>query len=212
AIKQNTRFAGVKPYYDLLGKSNYQTTMPEFIPQDLLTFMNQERLVLMLHTSGTGMNELKSQTFVRSVAETYPNIKIILAHMGRYLQVQDFMDFFRTDILDYPSIFLDCSSASRVEVYDAVLSKRDIWSRLLFASDIPFALITGEEYWSPETGPIFITRDTYRWSNQVLQEQFSHLGEKMTYNTYHVLKAVKDAFETLGLLPADARELKEMFF
>jgi hypothetical protein len=212
AIKQNIRFTGVKPYFDLLGKSNDKTVMPEFIPKDLLAFMNQQHLVLMLHTSGTGMNDLNSQIFVRSIAETYPNIKIILAHMGRYLQVQDFMDFFSTDILDYPSIFLDCSSASRVEVYDAVLSRRDIWSRLLFASDIPFALITGEEYWSPTTGPILITRDTYRWSDKSLQEKFRDLAEKMTYNTYHVLKAVKDAVTNLHLDSAEERELKEMFF
>ena len=33
AEKRGVRFQGVKPYFDLLGKSNYVTTMPEFIPR-----------------------------------------------------------------------------------------------------------------------------------------------------------------------------------
>ena len=46
AEKRGVRFAGVKPYFDLLGKSNYATRMPEFIPEGLLDFMNSERLVI----------------------------------------------------------------------------------------------------------------------------------------------------------------------
>ena len=61
ALSAGVRFSGVKPYFDLLGKSNYQTVMPEFIPRSLLEFMNSEKLVMMLHTSGIGMGDRENQ-------------------------------------------------------------------------------------------------------------------------------------------------------
>jgi len=33
--------------------------------------------------------------------------------------------------------------------------------RPLFGSDLPFGLMPGVEAWSPEIGPIFVTRERY---------------------------------------------------
>ena len=71
-LREGVRFAGVKPYFDLLGKSNYETTMPEFIPEGLLEFMNEQDLVMMLHTSDKGVGDAKSRDYLRSVLERHP--------------------------------------------------------------------------------------------------------------------------------------------
>ncbi len=212
ALKAGVRYVGVKPYFDLLGKSNYETTMDEFIHRDLLEFMDSERLVMMLHTSGTGMGSPECQKFVRSVLDDFPNIRIILAHMGRYLQPQSFLDFFRCGILDSPSIYLGMSSVTEVQVYQAVLSRRDLWGRVVFGSDLPFGSIPGVEFYSPETGPTFITRNDYSWSNTRTQEQFSQRRKALTYNTYHVIKALKDAVESANLTPDETKKFKQSVF
>ena len=212
ALKAGVRVSGVKPYFDLLGKSCYDTAMEEYIPRDLLEFMNSEELIMMLHTSGVGMGDGEVRGFVRFIAERFPKIKIILAHMGRYLEIEQFFSFFDSEILDFPSIFLEMSSASRTEVYEKVLSRKDLWDRLLFGSDIPFGLITGVEYWSKETGPVFIARDKYKWSDMEINRRFSSMRERMTYNTYHTIKALKDAMEGLGLGREDKEQLKKKVF
>ena len=212
AIKAGVRFVGVKPYFDLLGKSNYETTMDEFIHRDLLEFMDSERLVMMLHTSGTGMGSPECQGFVRSVLDGFPNIRIILAHMGRYLDPQSFFDFFNCGILDSPSIYLGMSSSTEARIYQAVLSRRNLWDRLVFGSDLPFGSIPGVEFYSPEIGPTFITRNDYIWTNNRTQEQFSQRRKALTYNTYHVIKALKDAVESANLTPDETKKFKRSVF
>ena len=207
ALKDKVRFYGVKPYFDLLGKSNYETTMPEFIPRDLLEFMDAEGLILMLHTSGTGMGERANQEFVISIAQDFPRIRIVLAHFGRYLKVQHFSAFLQSGVLDYPSIFLGMSSVTQTEIYAMALSRRRLWPRILFGSDIPFGLITGVEFYGGET-PTFITREHYPWSSAECSGR-----KNLTYNTYHVIKALKDALENLNLDEEEVEKLKtDIFF
>ena len=212
AVRAGVRYSGVKPYFDLLGKSVYDTTMDEFIPRGLLEFMNRQRLVLMLHTSGVGMGHVANQGFVRSLAEHYPEITIVLAHMGRYLQWTQFLDFMDSGVMECPSVFLEMSSATEMRVYRRVLADRALWDRLLFGSDLPYGLITGVEYWSEQTGPTFLARDPYPFLDEQLQQQFSQLLQGLTYNTYHALKALKDAVDELKLTPEDAEDLKQRIF
>jgi predicted TIM-barrel fold metal-dependent hydrolase len=188
AFRAGARFSGVKPYYDLLGKSNYETTMPEFIPEELLEFMDGEGLIMMLHTSGIGVGDPENQRYLKSIASRFPRIKIILAHMGRYLKPEQFMDFMASDVMDCPNIFLETSYVTRTEIYQAVLKRKELWPRLLFGIDFPWGLTL-----------------TYERS----------AGEKprpTTHNTYHVIKAIKDAIAGLHLDKAVAEQLKRAIF
>jgi hypothetical protein len=212
ALDQGVRFSGVKPYFDLLGKDVFETAMPEFIPEALLEFMNRERLILMLHTSGIGMGETRNQDYVHSVMERFPQIRIILAHMGRYLELGHFLGFCDSGLLDYPMLYLEMSSASLTEVYGRVLSEPKMHDRILFGSDLPFGLITGVEAWSERHGAIFVTRDRYPWSDPILQKRAPISPNRLTYNTYHTIKALKDALQSMPF-PADQLEaIKEGVF
>jgi len=189
ALKAGARFSGVKPYYDLLGKSNYVTTMPEFIPEELLEFMNGRRLVMMLHTSGIGVGDPENQAYLKSVAARYPRIKIILAHMGRYLKLEQFLAFMDSDVMDRcPTIFLESSYTGRPEIYRKVLARKDLWPRLLFGTDLPWGLWMGHEGRKAED------------------------GQKPTWNAYHTVKAIKDAVEELHLEDGAAEQLKKDIF
>ena len=180
-------FVGVKPYYDLLGKSVYESTMPEFVPEELVEFMDREGLILMLHTSGIGMGDPENQAYVKALATRFPGIRVVLAHMGRFLELDQFFRFMDSDVLDCPSIFLETSYVARREVYDRVLGRKELWPRLLFGTDLPWGTWMGYEGADPTGGPF-------------------------TYNTWHVLKAIKDAIEGLGLdAPAEERLKRGIF-
>ncbi|MFH0797568.1 MAG: hypothetical protein V2A65_11060 [Candidatus Omnitrophota bacterium] len=198
-LGKGTKFSGVKPYADLLGKSNYDTTMEEILPEEILKFMDKERLLLMLHTTGLGMSVPENQNFVRKIVKKYAHIKVILAHLGRFLEPKQFFDFLDSGILELPGIFLEMSSGTSVEVYERLLGREEIRTRLIFGSDIPFGLITGMEYWSEETGPTFIARDEYPWSDAELNRRLEDRRRYLTYNTYHVIKSFKDAVEKLKI-------------
>jgi len=213
ALKAGVRFCGVKPYADRLGKNNFDATMAEFLPDDLLAFMDREALIMMLHTSGQGVGAADVQDALRRIVGRYPRIRIILAHMGRYVRHQQFPGFMDTGILqECPSLYLEMSSASCPEVYDRVLEREELHSRLLFGSDLPFGMITGVEAWSDKARAIFVTRDTYAWTDAALQQASHVRPDQLTYNSYHVLHAFKTALDSLGLPPAEAAALKEAIF
>ncbi|HRU05977.1 MAG TPA: amidohydrolase family protein, partial [Candidatus Brocadiia bacterium] len=155
ALARGARFRGAKPYFDFLGKSNYETAMPEFIPAGLLDLLNAEGLVMMLHTSGRGMGVAENQDYLRRTLEGYPRLRIILAHMGRYLEAEDFFRFADSGLLEHPRLYLEMSSASRRDVYERALAVASLRDRLIFGSDAPFGCLTGVEAWSRETGPVF---------------------------------------------------------
>jgi hypothetical protein len=99
ALKAGVRFRGVKPYADRLGKNNFDATMAEFLPDELLAFMDREELIMMLHTPGQGVGAADVQDTLRRIASRYPRIRIILAHMGRYVRHEQFLDFMDSGIL-----------------------------------------------------------------------------------------------------------------
>lgn len=212
AERQGVRFAGVKPYYDLTGRSVFECTMPDFIPDALLELMNAEGLALMLHTSGNGMCEPANQQFVRSVLDRFPRVPIVLAHMGRYLVAEEFLEFCECGLLQCPMLYLEMSSASRPEVYRRALAEPGVERRLLFGSDLPFGLITGVEAWSEQAGPIFVTRDRYAWSDPRLEQQSPVRPDALSYNTYHTIKSLKDALAGMSLTAAQQQVIKNAVF
>lgn len=210
------QFWGVKPYYDLVGKtmpySVLHTSIAEFVPEDLLEFMNAENLLLMLHTGRIGMGDPECQEWVTHAAQKYPRVKIILAHMGRYYEQKQFEDFMQSDVLDHTSVFLEMSSASLPEVYKLTLRRPELRSRLLFGSDLPFGAITGVEYSDADTVSTFITRDHYRWTDPAVAAKFEEQRKRLTYNTYHVIRALKAAVDDLNLSDVEEVQVKNNVF
>jgi hypothetical protein len=207
AERKGVRFTGAKPYYDILGKSNFDTLMEEILPRKLLEFINSEKLILMLHTTGKGIGDQKVRDYIRFISEEFPKIKIVLAHMGRHLSVVDFEEFMKSELPDIPSVFLEMSSSSEVEIYRMVLENSQLRKRLLFGSDIPFGLLTGVEEWSDTAGAIFRTRDKYTWSET---GSYGHMA--LTYNTYHVIDALRQAIDSMKLAKEGEAKLKENIF
>jgi predicted TIM-barrel fold metal-dependent hydrolase len=214
--KTGVRFAGVKPYFDLLRidkpNSVFHCRDIDFAPPELLAFMHDEQLALMQHTSSIGIGDPAVREFVELVATKYRGIKLILAHMGRYTEPRQFDDFFASPQIEHKNVFLEMSSASSASVYRQVLSRRDLWDRLLFGTDVPFGLITGVEHWSDTHGPVFLTRDNYVWSDAKMNAEFAAERRKLSYNTYHVIDALKTAMDELRLCEADERDLKDRIF
>jgi hypothetical protein len=132
--------------------------------------------------------------------------------MGRYLQPWQFHAFCDSGLLDFPMLYLEMSSASLTEVYYRVLSDPRMHDRLLFGSDLPYGLITGVEAWSETHGAVFVTRDRYPWSDPTLEESCLSDRNQLTYNTYHVIKAFKDALESMRFSPELVETIKEKVF
>ncbi|MGI6325490.1 MAG: amidohydrolase family protein [Saccharofermentanales bacterium] len=219
AKSKRIRIYGLKPYFDFVDKKGpfavFDVRMEEFLTDEILRFAEKEKLIIMLHTSGIGVGDYVVRDFISRITEKYTNIKIILAHMGRYCEKSQFVDFYRSDFLDKhinSNIYYDISSVSEKEVYKLIFEKEYLHDKVMFGADLPFGLITGVEIFSKTHGPIFLTRDTYAWTDTRLAEEFKNEAENLTYNVYHCIKALKDGLEELNLSEKENRKLVNKIF
>lgn len=210
---------GVKPYFDLADKPGHFTArdveLEEFVTPDMLEYCNRESLVLVLHTCDIGMGSPALREKIQHILDTYPNLKLILAHMGRFYQKEEFFDFLDSDFLeknrDKPFWF-DISSVTDPDVFMRIFAREDLYPRLMFAADHPFGLVPGVEMYSETMGGIFLTRDEYPWSDPVMLEQFAEERKNLTFNNYHCLKAVKDAMYANISDPEKLEAVKKALF
>jgi predicted TIM-barrel fold metal-dependent hydrolase len=142
---------------------------------------------MMLHVCSIGMGDPECQKWVSRAVETYPNIKIILAHMGRYFHPSQFFEFFRTDVFDHPNLFLETSDAMVTEIYAQMLTRPDWCKRLIFGSDLPYGFFSCEDRNDCD-------------------------NPSAAYNTYHVIGALKTAFDRSGIAAEKQQQMKEDIF
>ncbi len=207
AEENGTPYFGIKPYYDLTGKSNFDCTLMEVLPEAMLKFADRKKLAVMLHTTGRGIGDAKLREDLKRILDGYPEIRLILAHMGRHLCVADFTAFFESGLAFYPQLYLETSSSSEAEIYRMVLQEERLRGKLIFGADLPYGLITGVEEYTSTGGAVFRTRDRYTWS-----EKSSYGHTHLTYNTYHTIDAIKQGVESLNLPEeADTKLVEDIF-
>ena len=219
AQKLGVKVYGIKPYFDFADKPGHFTArdveLEDFVTTDMLEFCNRHSMVLILHTCDIGMGSPALREKIQNILDTYPNLKLILAHMGRFYVKEEFFDFLNSGFLeknkDKPFWF-DVSSVTEEEVFMRALAREDMIPRLLFAADHPFGLIPGIEMYSESMGGIFLTRDEYPWSDGKMLEQFEEERKQLTYNNYHCLKALKDALHANISDPEKLHNAKEDIF
>jgi hypothetical protein len=68
------------------------------------------------------------------------------------------------------------------------------------------------EYSDEKTVSTFITRDHYEWTDPEVAVKFQEQRKTLTYNTYHVIKAIKTAIEELGLSDVEKLRVKNNVF
>jgi len=219
AQKMGVTVYGVKPYFDFADKPGHFTAMDveleEFVTTDMLEFCNQHKMVLILHTCDIGMGSPALREKVQSILDTYPNLKLILAHMGRFYDKNQFFDFLESGFFEKnkdKDFWFDVSSVTEEEVFMRALAREDMIPRLLFAADHPFGLIPGIEMYSETMGGIFLTRDEYPWSDPKMLEQFKEERKELTYNNYHCLQSLKNALYANITDPEKLIEVKKDIF
>ena len=193
---------GVKPYLDFANKPGIFSAMDvdlwDFVTEDMLAFCEKHGMILLLHTCDIGVGSPALCRKIQHILDSYPHIKLILAHMGRFYVKEQFFAFLESDFLEKnkdKNFWFDVSGVTEEEVFDRAFKREDLYKRMLFGADHPFGLIIGVEKFSKTHGGIFLTRDEYPWSDPRMLEEFKEERKNLTYNNYHTLKALKDAVE-----------------
>ena len=135
-------FLGIKPYLSNCPSyiPNSEIRIFDFLPKEHLEAADKNGWIVMLHIPrNKRLRDEVNIAQLMEIEEKYPNLKLIVAHIGRAYSPQDIGDAF--DILkNTKNMIFDFTANVCVDAIEACIEAVGT-DRLLFGSDLPIALM-----------------------------------------------------------------------
>lgn len=195
-------YAGIKPYPDLALRDTSEISIYDFLPNSHLAALDRLAAVCMLHLPRAGrLGDPDNIRELREIAETYPSIKLIVAHVGRAYclpTAQRGLPHFA----DTPGVCFDISANLNGEVFQYALETIGP-DRLLFGSDLPITMMRG---YREHTGEKYInyTDGNYSWNTN---RKSPGQEANYTFYVYEELRALIGAVKRAGMGKAEFEKI-----
>ncbi len=199
---------GVKPYYmlrghDATGRDKYiESSIFDFLPRHQLEVLDARRAWVTLHVPRAGrLGHPDNLREIREIRARYPHIALVIAHYGRSYTLPHAEEGI-LPLADDPGLHFDCSAVLNPDVH--LLALRHLGPRrILYGTDNPIFYMRGRREWR---GREYINRTSHPFRFNVDREP-PEVEARYTLYMYEALKAMRDAFERLGLGPGDAEDV-----
>lgn len=187
-------FVGIKPYPDLAPHSDDGPGIFDFLPKPHLETLDRLGGVLMLHIPRAGrLADPDNIREIIEISESYPNVKMIVAHIGRSFCLPTAQRGLR-HFVAHKNVLFDIACNLHPDVFVYALETIGP-ERLLYGSDLPITLMRGVREHLGETY-INYTDGDYSWNvNRKSKEEEANY----TYFLYEELRALVDGVRRAGL-------------
>lgn len=168
------------------------TKIKEYFPDEILHAAQSVGLPIILHTP-TPLAFCIDE--VLEIARQYPDLTIVLAHLGRQREATTAAEAAFSSLARCPNVVTDISMNTSVSVHRLALE----WlgpERVLFGTDEPMNLLRFVEYQHPVHGRRFISDYRYHWLDTTQYNEYRHLGTESILLHLQVLVALRQALET----------------
>ena len=187
------RFFGVKPYLNYVtGKKNEDIEIRDIIPPPLMESLAGVGGIVMLHVPRRKrLADPVNQEQILAYADSYPDTKIVLAHIGRAYYMKSIFGQLEA-IRKRANIYVDISAISNWEVLEYLFSHFDR-KRILYGTDTPIGLFG---MISVELNNQYTYITSKPWHLSISDDRG---GLTFTCFIYETIRAVKKAVQRLGL-------------
>lgn len=187
-------FLGIKPYPDLAPQASTEVSIYDFVPREHLAALNELSGILMLHLPRKArIADPDNIRELLEISETYPSIKLIVAHIGRAYCLPT-AEQGLPHLAQAAGICFDTAANVNSEVFQYALETIGP-DRILFGTDLPIMLMRGVREHNGTAYTNF-TSGPYSWNtNRRSPEQEA----SYTYFIYEELRALVKAFQAAGL-------------
>lgn len=172
----------------------------DFFPPHLLEVANRNKLMVMLHVPRNGrFKDPVNLEQIRWICETYPEIRLVIAHVGRAYCENDVGNAFER-LKGYDNLYFDFTANCNEKVFEQMLENVSP-DRIMFGSDEP--ILRMRTHRIEENGryinliPPGLYGDPKQDSH--LREVSPEEAEKITFFMYEEILAMKEAVRVKGL-------------
>jgi len=195
-------FLGIKSYLSL--SPSYipegEIRILDFFPPHQLELMNKLGLMVMLHIPRHArLRDPVNLAQILHICERYPNLRLVIAHVGRAYCKCDIGDAFE-QLKDYKDLYYDITANTSAYVFEQLLTNVSE-DRILFGSDEPIVRMRMHRIEENNTYINLIPPGLYGDPSQDphLREVSEEEGRKLTFFMYEEILAMKEATTRLGL-------------
>jgi predicted TIM-barrel fold metal-dependent hydrolase len=203
-VEQN-QLVGFKPYPDFVtGKPVAEATVNDMLPAAQMEVADDLGLAIMLHIPRPGrLADPLNQAQMVELCQRYPNARIIFAHIGRAYYLSNVVGFLE-GIAACPNAYIDTAMINHEGVLEYAFRNypRD---RILFGSDLPFALIRGKSV-EINNQYAYLVGEDYNLGTGIYDAGHA---VRFTIFYYEQLRGIKLAAERAGLTK---QEIEDFFF
>ena len=200
-------FQGLKPYLDncKTGVNGADADIFDFLPERHLKVADKYGWKVVLHISKP--DRLKNSTNIKQLMEIeqkYPNVKLIVAHIGRAYSPEDIGDAFET--LKHTENMMFDFSANTLPLATEKCINAVGTKRVLFGTDMPIAKM--KMYRICENGNYVNVVPRGLYGDLTNAAHMRETDEKEITNfTYEIIRGFKKTAEKLGLTKDDVADV-----
>lgn len=203
-------FLGVKSYLSLSPKyiPGPEVRIFDFFPKHQLAVLDQMGAIVMLHIPRNGrLKDPVNLAQISEIKEEFPNIRLIVAHIGRAYVKEDIGNAF--DTLDkYPTLMYDFCANCCDDAIEACLRHAGP-KHLMFGLDMPILRLRTHRIQENGTYINLVPPGIYGdlGGDPHMREVSPEEGEKITFFAYEELLAFKRVAEKLNLSRQDVEDI-----
>ncbi len=196
---------GLKPYPGFADwKPVGDVTIRDMLTEEQLRYADERRLAITLHIPRAGrLADPVNQEQMLWLCRTYPDIKVIYAHIGRAYYLKNVAGFLDR-IAECPNAFIDTSMVNHEGVLEHAF-RRFPRERILFGSDAPIAMLRGKSV-EINNQYAYLMGEDYEIGTSI--HDAGHAVEFTSFY-YEQLRGIKLAAERAGL---SRNEVECIFF
>ncbi len=180
----------------------------DYLPHHQLEVLNRRGWIVMLHIPrDKRLRDPLNLAQMLEIEKRYPNIKVIIAHVGRAYCPEDIGDAFEV-LASTKNMMFDFSANTNAEVFEELI-KAVGPKRILFGSDMPITRMRMKRICENGNYINLVAKDTYGdvSDDKNMREVENDQAEQLSFFMYEEIDAFRQAAEKVGLTDNDIEDV-----